>query len=97
MKRLFLTIIAIALVISNVFGRLGQYAQRQRSCGSQLGFEEMQRTDSARYQRFMDHERLLETQLLNSRSIPAGTITIPVVVHVVYNINNASAQNISEK
>jgi len=53
----------------------------------------MQRTDPRRYQRFMDYEGLLQNQLLNSKSIPTGIVTIPVVVHVVY---NTSAQNISD-
>jgi hypothetical protein len=53
----------------------------------------MQKTDPKRYQQFMLYEDLLQNQLLNSRSIPTGIITIPVVIHVVY---NTSAQNISD-
>jgi len=90
MKRFFLVAIVIVLT-SNVFGQLGP--QVQRFCGSQLDFVEMQRTDPQRYQRFKDYEDLLQNHLLNSRIIPPGTITIPVVVHVVY---NTSAQNISD-
>jgi len=90
MKRLFLAVIAIVLA-GNVFGQLDQ--QVQRFCGSQLDLMEMQRTDPRRYQQFMDYEDLLQNQLLNSKSIPTGVMTIPVVVHVVY---NTSAQNISD-
>ena len=89
-KRIFLAVIAIVLT-GNLFGQTG--LQVQRYCGSQLDFSEMQKTDPRRYQRFMDYEDLLQNQLLNSRSIPSGIITIPVVVHVVY---NTSAQNISD-
>ena len=53
----------------------------------------MQKSDPEQYQRFMDMERQLQTQLLNSRSIPAGTLMINVVVHVVY---YNGAQNISD-
>ena len=90
MKRFFLAIIAIVLT-NNIFGQLSQ--QVQRFCGSQLDFLEMQRTDPKRYQQFMLYEDLLQNQLLNSRIIPTGIITIPVVVHVVHNTN---AQNISD-
>ena len=65
----------------------------QRLCGSQLDFEEMKRTDPQRYQRFVDYENLLQNQLLNSRTVPSGIITIPVVVHVVY---YNSTQNITD-
>jgi len=90
MKRFFLVVIVIVLS-GNIFGQLGQ--QVQRFCGSQLDLMEMQRTDPGRFQRFMDYENLLQNQLLNSRNIPAGTIAIPVVVHVVF---NTSTQNISD-
>ena len=93
MKRIFLAVIVIVLT-GNAFGQLGRPVQRY--CGSQLDFEEMQRTDPEQYQRFMDYEDLLQNQLLNSRSIPSGIITIPVVVHVVYNMYDASTQNISD-
>jgi len=90
MKNILIVFFVIVIAFtSNVFSQFGQ-----PHCGSQLDFEEMQRTDSARYRRFMDYEHLLQTQLLNSRSIPSGVITIPVVVHIVYN-TNAPQENIS--
>ncbi|MDR0698350.1 MAG: hypothetical protein LBG28_03875 [Tannerella sp.] len=86
MKSVIIAVTTIALS-GTVFGQVGQYAQ-QRFCGSQLDFMEMQRTDPERYQRFMDFENQLQNQILNSMSIPTGTIYIPVVVHVVHNPNN---------
>jgi hypothetical protein len=86
MKRILLALIAVVLV-SNVFG--------QRFCGSQLDFEEMKKTDSKRYQQFMDLEDQLQSQPQNTKSIPSGTITIPVVVHIVYN-SNSPVENISD-
>ena len=91
MKRILLAIMMVIVLTGNVFGQDGQ--QVPRICGSQLDLLEMQRTDPKQYQRFMDYEDLLQNQLLNSRAIPTGTITIPVVVHVVY---NTSSQNISD-
>lgn len=60
MKRIFLTVIAIALA-SNVFG--------QRFCGSQLDFEDMQKSNPKRYQLFIDWEKQLQKQI-SSKSIP---------------------------
>jgi len=66
----------------------------QRHCGSQMNLSELQQTDHERYQRIMSLENITETNLRGSdKSIPSGTIIIPVVVHIVYNNNT---QNISD-
>jgi len=90
MKRIIFVVIVIVFT-NSVFGQFEQ--NMQRYCGSQLDFSEMQKTDPKRYQNFMDFEDQLQNLIVNSRSIPSGVITIPVVVHVVY---NTSTQNISD-
>jgi len=84
MKNIIFTALAIMLSVN-------AFAQRQ--CGSQLNLEEIQKTDQKRYQRIMDMESQLQIRLRSSRSLPAGIITIPVVIHVVY-ANNT--ENISD-
>ena len=69
----------------------------QRRCGSQLNLIELQQTDPARYQRFMELESRIQ-EFLNTpvalRSLQQSeTIYIPVVVHIVH---NTAAQNISD-
>lgn len=69
----------------------------QRTCGSELNLTKLQQTDPARYQRVMDLENRIQESLIKPdmlRSAPLqSTITVPVVVHIVY---NTSAQNISD-
>jgi len=92
MKRLFLAVISIVLT-AGVFGQNDQREEViRRICGSQLDFVEMQKSDPAQYQRYLDFETQVQNSI-NSKTIPPGVITIPVVVHVVY--NNLS-QNISD-
>jgi len=67
----------------------------QRHCGSVMNLEEIQQTDSARYQRIMALENQTRSYIDNvsKRGTWLPTIVIPVVVHVVY---NNTAQNISD-
>jgi hypothetical protein len=69
-------------------------AQGQRTCGSEIDMDLLQQTNPARYQRIMALENQIQAYLYSqtTRAIPQTTITIPVVVHVVY---NNSTQNIS--
>ena len=64
----------------------------QRVCGSVLDMDELQRTDTVRYQRIMNFERQTLDILRGTKNIP-DEIVIPVVVHVVY---KNSTENISD-
>lgn len=67
----------------------------QKNCGSLLNLNELQQTDTARYQRIMGLENRVQEVLNNPtlRGSLQSTIYIPVVVHIVYNHHT---QNISD-
>lgn len=79
MKKILLL---FSTIISSHAFIFGQNAQ----CPSIVNFAQMQNTDPARYQRFMDLENFIAGQNNpNQRLIdPNGIITIPVVVHVLH-------------
>lgn len=85
MRRIILLMTVAIALVSNVLG--------QQYCGSQLNLAELEQTDPAMYQRFMALEEQTRKSVQNTRAIPTSTITIPVVVHVVY---SNSSQNISD-
>lgn len=87
MKRLTLNMIFFLLCM-NIYG--------QRTCGSELNLSKLSQTDPARYKRIMDLENKIQISLSRTpglRSDQQSTITVPVVVHIVYNTND---QNISD-
>jgi hypothetical protein len=93
MKTKFKSIFLSALMLTFVAHVYGQ-----RYCGSVMNIAEIQQNDPARYQRIMELEDLTQSYIERTalRSIEQSTIIIPVVVHIVYNTNNSSTQNISD-
>lgn len=67
----------------------------QRTCGSELNLSKLQQTNPARYKRVMDLENKIQTlsRTPEFRSSQQSTITVPVVIHIVYSANE---QNISD-
>lgn len=68
---------------------LTTFSHAQRTCGSELDWEEMKREDPQRYKRFMDLEDFTKSYIkqkqLVTRSHGGLHITIPVVVHILHN------------
>lgn len=70
------------------------YAQNVRNCGTMPHLHEMEQNDPGTIQRMQNIEKETEQWVkTNSGNKFAAVVTIPVVVHVVY---NTTAQNISE-
>jgi len=69
----------------------------QRYCGSSIDLEEIQQTDTARYQRIMRLEKQIQAYIDSAQTSGTSqkqqTIIIPVVVHVVYKYH---AENVSD-
>jgi hypothetical protein len=82
MKKTLFLIIAFLICHSN-------YLLAQKSCGSELDVEELQKSDPKRYERIMQFNKLVEEYSSNTKSNeriidPNGTIIIPVVFHLLY-------------
>lgn len=96
MKKIILSLIGLLTGLSPIYA--------QRVCGSVFNPEAIMQTDNARYQRFLELENVI-TNYKNSirgregqRFVdPNGTITIPVVVHVIHSPGEAigTGRNIS--
>ena len=71
-----------------------QQAITQRSCASYEVLLEQLKTDPARKQRMDEIELFTQRMIRSERVNRAGTVEIPVVVHVIYSNN---AQNISDR
>lgn len=79
MKRIILLIGVVISLSSEIYA--------QRTCGSELDFEVIQKTDPLRYERLMQIEQRVADYLTARQMTPmvSGTvITIPVVVHVLH-------------
>ena len=69
------------------------FALAQRNCGSMDYLNEQINNDPSIELRMDQIEQATEAYLTNNNNLRAGTITIPVVVHVVYKTNG---ENISD-
>ena len=84
MKKIIILISALALWVSGY---------SQRTCGSELNMEQIRQTDPLKYARIVNWEDRVQQNLrATTRYVPASTIIIPVVVHVVYNNNSQNNQ-----
>ncbi len=68
------------------------YLFAQKSCGSELDIEELQKSDPKRYEQIMQFNKFVEQYSSNTNSNervidPNGTIIIPVVFHLLYDGN----------
>jgi Pregnancy-associated plasma protein-A/Secretion system C-terminal sorting domain len=73
------------ITVSLLILLVGINLSAQRICPSIVDLQQMQTQDPARYQRFMDLENFTANVNANQRLINLnGTITIPVVVHVLH-------------
>jgi hypothetical protein len=82
-KKLFLALAAFVLAFSG-------YAQR--NCGTMEVLEQMMKEDPLLEERMTLIEEHTQNAIMNNTEVVNGVITIPVVVHVLY---NTSVQNIS--
>ncbi|MBK9637756.1 MAG: T9SS type A sorting domain-containing protein [Bacteroidetes bacterium] len=89
MKKMFKLVLLAAMVLTG-----GVQAQSIRNCGTMQHLHEMQKNDPATIQRMQNAERETEKWINNnSANKAAAVVTIPVVIHVVY---NTASQNISD-
>ncbi len=82
----------LALAIFILLGG-SQYAQGQRDCGTMQYLEYEQQLDPGRLQRLEAIEKHTREFLNNPGRDVTGVISIPVVVHVVW---NTPSENISD-
>jgi len=83
--------ILVCLIIFNVNKLKGQ----ERNCGTMIYLEQQQKNNPTLVKKIKDNEVKLQNWIKNNANKNLGSIiTIPVVVHVVYNNNN---ENISDQ
>ena len=83
--------ILVCLLIFNVNKLKGQ----ERNCGTMVYFEEQKKNNPTLVKKIHDNEVKLQNWIKNNANKnQASIITIPVVIHVVYNNNN---ENISDQ
>ncbi|TXB63477.1 M43 family zinc metalloprotease [Phaeodactylibacter luteus] len=87
MKKVMSNTLLLAVFLLSVFT-----AQAQRNCGSMDYLHQQEELHPERIQRLQSIEQHTARVLQSPTRAVSGTITIPVVVHVVY---NGSAENIS--
>ncbi|AFM05085.1 hypothetical protein Fleli_2730 [Bernardetia litoralis DSM 6794] len=83
MKKLLLSVVLLLVSSSN-------YLFAQKTCGSELDVEDLQKSDLKRYEQIMQFNKFVEQHSLNSNERvidPNGTIIIPVVFHLLYDGN----------
>jgi len=89
MKKVYKIFLAAAMLLSG-----GVQAQNVRNCGTMQHLHEMEQRDPKTAERMQLIERETETWIKNnSANKVAAVVTIPVVIHVLY---NTSSQNISD-
>ena len=90
MKKMKKSNILIIFIFSFLF--IGQLSAQERNCGTMIYLENQIEKDSSLNQRMNDNEIRLQSWIKsNANQKVSNVITIPVVVHVVYNTN---AENI---
>jgi hypothetical protein len=90
MKKMKKSNILIIFLFSFLF--IGQLCAQERNCGTMIYLENQIEKDSSLNQRMNDNEIRLQSWIKsNANQKVSNVITIPVVVHVVYNTN---AENI---
>ena len=82
-----------AILFSIAFLLVGSYSFAQRDCGAVEYLEQQMQLDPKRGEKMDRIEKHTQNFLKNPTRDVTGTVTIPVVVHVVY---NTSAENISD-
>ncbi|HLU93626.1 MAG TPA: M43 family zinc metalloprotease [Membranihabitans sp.] len=77
------------ILVLSILIQLTTLSHGQRTCGSELDWEEMKRENPQRYQRFMDLEEFTKRYIKQKQSLIRSHgglhITIPVVVHILHN------------
>ena len=82
-----------AILFSMAFLLVGSYSFAQRDCGAVEYLEQQMQLDPKRGEKMDRIEKHTQSFLKNPTRDVTGTVTIPIVVHVVY---NTSAENISD-
>ncbi|MEO5673098.1 MAG: hypothetical protein ABIQ74_00490, partial [Chitinophagales bacterium] len=85
---LFTSLLSIFILYSDIL-----FAQAVRSCGTMEYLQLQEQQKPGAVQRWLDAQNAADEWVKNHPSDSRNTITIPVVVHVVY---HTSAQNISD-
>src|SRR5688572_8432690 len=85
----------VLLIVSILCLSLGMTQAQNHRCGTMEHLDRLKAEDPGYEDRLNGIEQLIQNRMANDKSWrTSGTITIPVVFHILYSTNNAT-QNIS--